>query len=351
MVAKKQRPLAGLRDIRRLGHDVSDRKTIFLAQSHINARHQREVKRHVKFVALSEIGTHVGRPLIGFRQHHPSRKVLIDFAAEILYDLVSLGKVLAVRSFAFHKIRDGVYTERIDAHVEPIAHDLQNFVDDHGIVVVQVRLVRKESVPEIRLPDWIPGPIGFFGIGENDPDVAILLVAVVPHVEFALGRAWRRLASGLKPGMLIGRVVHHELDHYLQPALVGRRKKLLKILDRAIAGMHVEIVGNVITVVAEWRREKGQQPKTCDTEVLEIVEFLNQPAKIADSITIAVSERAHVDLVDDGVFVPERIWGAAGPFHNRAPKRVTIRHRVPRASASRWPTGEVSCSMKRAFHG
>ena len=54
--------LGSLRD------DVGDRQPIFLAQGHIDARHQRKMKCHMAFVSVAEVGADVGGPLVGFGQ-------------------------------------------------------------------------------------------------------------------------------------------------------------------------------------------------------------------------------------------------------------------------------------------
>ena len=70
VVSQEQRPLAGIGDAGRLRHDIGDRQAVLLAQRHVDARHQREMERHVAFVAVAEIRAHVGGPLVGFRQEH-----------------------------------------------------------------------------------------------------------------------------------------------------------------------------------------------------------------------------------------------------------------------------------------
>ena len=86
----------------------------------------------------------------------------------------------------------------------------------------------------------------------------VLLVGVAPDVKIAFRRAGRRLASGLKPGMLVGGVIHHQLDHDLEPAIVRGLQERLEILDGAVHRVDAEIIGDVIAVVLERRREKGQ---------------------------------------------------------------------------------------------
>ena len=43
-------------------------------------------------------------------------------------------------------------------------------------------------------------------------------------------------------------------------------------------------------------------PRSC-----EVVELLDQPAKVADAVAVAVEERPDVQLVDDRVLVPELV--------------------------------------------
>ena len=115
---------------------------------------------------------------------------------------------------------------------------LQDLFDHQRIVVIQVRLVREETMPVISLGYRIPGPVGFFRVGENDARFFIFLVGVAPHVIIPLRRTWRRQPRPLKPGMLIGGMVDHQLDHDLQAAVMRGIQKVLKILQRSIAGMN-----------------------------------------------------------------------------------------------------------------
>ena len=67
---------------RSLRDDVGDRQAIFLAQGHVDARHQREMECHVAFVAVAEIRANIGGPLIGFGQEHAVGIIGVDLAPE-----------------------------------------------------------------------------------------------------------------------------------------------------------------------------------------------------------------------------------------------------------------------------
>ena len=79
--------------------------------------------------------------------------------------------------------------------------------------------------------------------------------------------------------MLIAGVVDDQLDHHLHIALVRGVQELLEIVQRAIGGVHVDIIGDVVSVVAQRRGKKGQEPDAGDAQVLEIVEPGKQSGK------------------------------------------------------------------------
>jgi hypothetical protein len=53
--------------------------------------------------------------------------------------------------------------------------------------------------------------------------------------------------------------------------------------------------------------DKREEPDRADTQFLEIIELLDQAAKIADAICVAIVKRLHVQLVNDGVLEPKRV--------------------------------------------
>ena len=90
-------------------------------------------------------------------------------------------------------------------------------------------------------------------------------------------------------------------------------QKALEIPQRAVRGMNVGVVGDVVAVVAQWRRAEGQEPYGRYPKVFQVIKLLRQAAEVADAVGDAVEESAHVHFVDDGVFVPRR---ARGQIHD-----------------------------------
>ena len=81
MIAQKHRPLAIVRNRRRLLDDIDNWKPVLHLQRHEHARHQREMKTHVRFIALAKVRGCILRPLIRFSKQHPVWKFCVDVRA------------------------------------------------------------------------------------------------------------------------------------------------------------------------------------------------------------------------------------------------------------------------------
>ena len=307
MVAQEYRPLAAVRNIRGLLHDLGDGVAVFLGDRHVNARHERKVICHVALIAVAEILAHILGPLICLREQEPILVVRIDGGAQLLDDLVRFAQILVVRALALDQIRDGVEAEPVDPHVEPETHDPQHRIHDFRIVEIQIGLVAEEAMPEIRLGDRIPGPVRAFGIDENDAGAQILLIAVAPDVEVPFRGAGGRLARGLEPRVLVGGVVDDEFGHHLQSEAMGLQKHGAKIVERAELRVDVGIFRDVVAVVLQRRGIERHEPDRVHTQVPDVFELRGESSKVADSIGVRIEERFDVELVDDRVFVPKRV--------------------------------------------
>ena len=217
-----------------------------------------------------------------------------------------LRQVLAVRALALVQVGDRVEADAVDAHVEPVVERAEHRPVDVGVVEVEVGLVRVEAVPVVALGHRVPRPVRRLGVGEDDPRVGVLVGVVAPHVEVAVPAAGRCLAGPLEPRVGVRGVVHHQLDDHLEVAVVGRPQEPLEAGQVAVARVDRAVVGDVVAVVAQRRREERQHPHGVDAELDEVVELGGQPVEVADAVAVRVAERADVQLVDDDVAVPLR---------------------------------------------
>jgi hypothetical protein len=304
VVAQEESPLGIVRDGRRLGEDVDDREAVLLPDGHEQARHDREVEGHVALVAVAEVGDGVLRPLIGLGQQHPVGIALVDVGAQALQRRVRLGQVLATGALALVEVGHGVEAQPVDAQLEPEVEHPRDGAEDGRIVVVEVGLMAVEAMPVVGAGDGVPGPVGGLEVLEDDPRLAVAVGRVAPDVEIALGAAGRGPPGALEPGVLVGGVVEHQLGDDPQAVPVGRAQEDLEVVQRAVAGVDVGVVGDVVAVIPQRRGVEGHQPERGDAQRLEILELAGQPAEIADAVAVAVAEGAHVHLVDDRVLVP-----------------------------------------------
>ena len=167
-----------------------------------------------------------------------------------------LRQVFAARPFALIKIRNGVEPQTVDAHVQPEIEHLLHGLVHRRVIEIQIRLVRIEAMPVIRLRHRIPRPVRSLEIFEDDPRFLVFLRRIAPDIEIALRRSRRSAPRFLEPRILIGGVIDHQLGDDAQPALVRRREKRLEILQRAVVRIDVVIIGDVVAIIAQRRRDK-----------------------------------------------------------------------------------------------
>ena len=73
--------------------------------------------------------------------------------------------------------------------------------------------------------------------------------------------------------MLIGAVIHHEVQDDANAALPGLRGKRIKIGDRPVHGIDILVVGYVVTEVHLGRRETRSNPDGIHSQVLQIIQL------------------------------------------------------------------------------
>ena len=81
--------------------------------------------------------------------------------------------------------------------------------------------MRVEAVPVIGLGDRIPAPVRRLEILEDHPGVPVPLGGVAPDIEVAFRAARREHAGALEPGMLVRRVIEHQLGDHPDTAFMG----------------------------------------------------------------------------------------------------------------------------------
>src|SRR5437764_844027 len=111
-------------------------------------------------------------------------------------------------------------------------------------------------------------------------------------------------------------VVRHEVHEDANAAAVRLTHELAEVVIGAVRRIHMVVVGDVVAVIARRLRD-GHEPDAVGAEVgigarvavVDVIQTTREPLEIADSIAVAVDERADEYFVAHGVTPPgARRW-------------------------------------------
>jgi hypothetical protein len=262
----------------------------------------------VALLPLPEIGDRVFRPLVRLREEHPVGEFVVDALPDRLEHLVRIGEIFAVRPLPLDKIGNRVQPQAVHAHAEP---ELQHPEDDPPhirVVVVEIRLMGVEPVPVVGFCLRVPGPVGRLEILEDDPGLPVLVGRVAPYVEVSPPAARGGPSRPLEPRVLVGGVIDDQLRDYPDPPPMRLAQEEPEVGERPVGGMDVRVVRNIVPVVLQGRGVERKEPEGVDSEILQVVQLPGEPPEVSHAVSVAVVEGPHVELVDDRVLVPERIF-------------------------------------------
>jgi hypothetical protein len=202
--------------------------------------------------------------------------------------------------------RNHIHAKPIHAAVEPKAHHVEHGGQHVGMTIVQVGLLFDEGM-HIVLPG---GRIIFPSTAAKSTEPVVRRAAigrrVAPDVPIPF-RIAPAAATRPEPGVLVGRVIRHQIENHLQPASVGLRQQLIKIRERAEYRIDPDIVGHVVAKVNHRRRIDRRKPKGGDSETGDIIETPYDAGQIPDSVAVTVLKAARVDLVNDASLPPRML--------------------------------------------
>ena len=119
---------------------------------------------------------------------------------------------------------EDIEPEAIDAARQPAADHVPLSRLDSGVPPVQLGLADEERVVVELLPLRNPFPAGTAEeghpiVGRERIPVGVPSGRIAPEIKVGIG-SLARGSRGHEPGMLVARVVHHEIEDHLEPALV-----------------------------------------------------------------------------------------------------------------------------------
>ena len=268
--------------------DLADRDRAEFVQLGAHALQEGDVLRLglVVNMGLHAVGVHVGD---GRGVAHQGRRVAAQLA------------VVEVE-------HAGVHAHAVHPVFEPEALRVQVGLLHVRVVEVQLRLADQEVVHVVLLAAGIPLPGR--AAEHRHPVVgrAAVRQRIGPHVPVGL-RIVAALAALDEPGVGVGGMRHHLVDHDLQAQAVRLGDQLVEVGQVAEQRVDVAVVGDVVAEVLHRRGEEGRQPDDVHAQARDVVELVGDAGQVAHAIAIGVEVAARIDLVDDGFFPPVRVGG------------------------------------------
>jgi len=79
---------------------------------------------------------------------------------------------------------------------------------------------------------------------------------------------------------------------------------MVKVLQIAKFGVDGQVIGDVISKILVGRWVNRGEPNSVYTQILDVIQRVNNASEITNAISIAVFIRARVNLVDNAIFPP-----------------------------------------------
>src|SRR6266478_3990481 len=99
-------------------------------------------------------------------------------------------------------------------------------------------------------------------------------------------------------------MVDDKIENDFDVALFPFGDEAIEIRERAVHGINVFVIGDVVAEVDLRRRKARRDPNGVDPKVFQVIELGGDALEIADAVVVAVSEAARIKLVEDGVLPP-----------------------------------------------
>ena len=217
---------------------------------------------------VAHVGHGVLGPLIGLGQQHAIVEAAVDVGPQFAEEGEGLGQVLARGALAGVEVRHGIEPEAVDAHGQPVVDHVEHGLAHGRVVVVEAGLMRVEAVPEVGLGHRVERPVGRLEVLEDDAGPREAVRGVAPDVEVAVHRPGLGQPGPLEPRVLIGGVGQHQLGDDPDAAPVRLAQEQAEVAERAVGGVHLAVVRDVVPVVAQRGGVERQEPQRGDPELL-----------------------------------------------------------------------------------
>ena len=104
--------------------------------------------------------------------------------------------------------------------------------------------------------------------------------------------------------MLVGRVVHHEIEDDPDVAFSSAGDQVIEIRERAVHRIDGVVIGNVVAEIHLRRREARGNPNGVHAELFQIIQVRGDAIQVADAVVVAIGKTAGINFIENGVLPP-----------------------------------------------
>ena len=243
-----------------------------------------------------------------FGNHRGLRKLQIQHPAHITPNHTGPGFLFIITFY--ERIRH-IHAETVTAMGKPEPHHvfycfpcLQGNRVIHGKLpgfrrmqktVIQSRLALEEVQYITGVPLRFPTNIGHAGSAvqpEICPDITVTVFVPL------------RLLALPEPGMFFRCMTGNQIQQYMDPLFVSLIKQAIEVFIRPVAWRYLFVVPHIITGILERRIITGIDPQSVAAQILDVIQFRDDPVDIPDSVAVRVTERLRINFIKYSVFQP-----------------------------------------------
>ena len=195
----------------------------------------------------------------------------------------------------FYNIVNCIQTETADPLIHPeLDHPVQLF-PKRRIFPVQIRLHHAEAVIIVFLNFRHPFP----GASAKECSTALwrlLFCAFLPDVKIMILTV-SILFRFQKPRMQMRTVIENKIHHDHNSPFFAGCNQFFQLLHRTRFFHYFIIVTDIVSIIIIWGIVKWRKPDRSNAKLLQIIQFLQNPSKIADAVSVAVTEASGVNLI------------------------------------------------------
>ena len=201
---------------------------------------------------------------------------------------------------------EDVQTEAVNAHIQPELEHLVDLLPQGLIIPVQVGHFLGILMQIVFAGQLVILPCGAIALAETvAPVVRLRAVSLgrLPYVVVTVGVVLG-FAGFLEPNALVGGVVQHLIHNDPDAHAVSLVQQHLEILQGAVIGVDIVIVGHIVAIIHHRGFVDGGKPDTIHTQLLQLGKLGHNALQITDAIAVAVAKTLAVDLVDNRFLPP-----------------------------------------------